>query len=68
MKTFQTNLKCSGCVAAVKPALDEIFGTENWNVDLTSVDKLLTVKENSPEAISNVIAIFNQKGYEAKPQ
>jgi copper chaperone CopZ len=40
---FKTNIKCSGCVAAVTPALDNLAGQDNWEVDLQSPDKILTV-------------------------
>lgn len=40
---FKTNIKCSGCVAAVTPALDNLAGQDNWEVDLQSPEKILTV-------------------------
>ncbi|GEP98534.1 MULTISPECIES: heavy-metal-associated domain-containing protein [Chitinophaga] len=40
---FKTNIKCSGCIATVTPFLDELAGKENWEVDLQSPDKVLTV-------------------------
>ncbi|GAA0564279.1 heavy-metal-associated domain-containing protein [Chitinophaga japonensis] len=45
MKTvqFKTNIKCSGCIATVTPVLNEVAGQDNWEVDLQSPDKVLTV-------------------------
>jgi copper chaperone CopZ len=40
---FKTNIKCSGCVAQVTPALNETVGDNNWTVDTTDPDKILTV-------------------------
>jgi copper chaperone len=40
---FKTNIKCSGCIATVTPVLNELVGEDNWEVDLQSPDKILTV-------------------------
>lgn len=40
---FKTNIKCSGCVAQVTPALNNTVGENNWNVDIQNPDKILTV-------------------------
>ena len=40
---FKTNIKCTGCLVQVGPALDELAGENNWQVDLASNDKTLTV-------------------------
>ena len=41
---FKTNINCGGCVATVKPYLDSVEGIEEWEVDTTNKDKILTVK------------------------
>jgi copper chaperone CopZ len=49
---FRTNIKCSGCVAQVTPALNETVGSGNWSVDIANPDKILTIsshKENQRE-------------------
>jgi copper chaperone len=62
---FKTNIKCGGCIAAVKPHLDQAEGIENWEVDLQSADRILTVKtDKSPKEVE---AIINEAGYEAMP-
>ncbi|MFN3405394.1 MAG: heavy-metal-associated domain-containing protein [Cytophagaceae bacterium] len=45
MKTlkFKTNIKCSGCVAKVKPYLDKLEKA-TWDVDVSVPEKVLTVK------------------------
>ena len=41
---FKTNINCGGCVASVKPHLDNADGICHWEVDTTNKDKVLTVK------------------------
>lgn len=40
---FRTNIMCNGCIAKVKPVLDNAEGIASWSVDLKSPDRLLTV-------------------------
>ena len=40
---FKTNIKCSGCVAKVTPALNETAGENNWKVDTENANKILTI-------------------------
>jgi len=62
---FKTNIKCSGCIAAVTPVLNEMVGAENWEVDLTSADKTLTVtKENLDK--SEIRNAIEKAGYKAE--
>lgn len=60
---FRTNLKCSGCVAKVKPALESIESLNHWNVDIESPDKVLTV-EGEGVSGSEVINALKSAGYE----
>ena len=41
--TFKTNMKCSGCVEKITPALNELAGENHWKVDLQNPDKTLTI-------------------------
>lgn len=41
---FKTNIKCGGCIATVKPHLDQLKGIKSWSVDTTTPDKILTVE------------------------
>ena len=47
-RRFKTNLRCGSCVAAVKPHLDAEPGVAEWEVDLASPDKTLTVRADAP--------------------
>jgi copper chaperone CopZ len=46
-QTFNTNIKCSACVAKVTPYLDEAVGAGNWQVDLSQPTRPLTVTTNT---------------------
>ena len=68
MKTlrFKTNLKCAGCMYAIKPYMDEIEGIHSWDVDLKSPNKIVEVKTSSadPEEIRKAIEKgISQAGY-----
>jgi len=63
---FKTNINCGGCVASVKPHLDNAEGICEWNVDTTNKDKVLTVKS---EGITQeqVLEIIRKTGFKAEP-
>ena len=44
---FKTNINCGGCVASIKPHLDNAAGIEHWEVDAAHKDKILTVTSNT---------------------
>lgn len=54
---FKTSMMCDGCVAKVGPSLDQLEGIDEWKVDLTSADKLLTVNTDklAAEDIMNAV-------------
>lgn len=63
---FKTNIKCTGCEAKVKPFLNEAVGEDNWEVDLESPEKTLSViAENVDE--DQVIEAIKKAGYNAEP-
>ncbi|TWF41649.1 copper chaperone CopZ [Chitinophaga polysaccharea] len=62
---FKTNIKCSGCIATVTPVLNSLVGEDNWEVDLQSPDKVLTIaKENIDK--SEVRNAIEKAGYRAE--
>jgi copper chaperone len=63
---FKTTIKCSGCVATVTPYLNEAVGANNWNVDLQSADKVLTVNTNQEDKAGEVIKKLQEAGYKAE--
>lgn len=64
MKTlkFKTNIKCSGCIAAVTPHLNSAETISHWSVDTANPNKILTVEgENLSE--TEVIEKVKTAGY-----
>ena len=62
---FKTNIKCSGCVAGVTPALNESVGENNWNVDIQNPDKILTVLAEGTNA-QEIIQAVQKAGFTAE--
>lgn len=65
-KTFKTNIHCSSCLAKITPFLDRAAGENNWDVDVQSPDKVLTVKGGDVNPTS-VISELGKAGYKAEP-
>lgn len=61
---FKTTLNCNGCVSRVKDDLDHAKGIKEWNVDLKSNDRLLTV-ESEGITPDEIVALLEKKGYKA---
>ena len=61
---FKTTIKCSGCVAAVTPFLNDAVGEGAWHVDTTDPLKKLTVEALVDE--SKVIEAVTKAGYKAE--
>ncbi len=63
---FKTNINCGGCVASVKPHLDNADGICHWEVDTTNKDKVLTVKS---EGITEqeIIDTVKKAGFTIEP-
>ena len=61
---FKTNIKCSACVAKVTPHLNETLGENNWAVDLTSPQRILTINADNKEA--QVKEALKKAGYVAE--
>ena len=60
--TFKTTNKCSGCIATVTPHLNALEGVENWEVDLESPNRVLTV-ESSGATEAQIIDTVTSAGY-----
>lgn len=62
---FKTNIKCGGCIASVKPHLDNAQGIGHWNVDTNSKDKVLTVTSDGANS-QQIIDIVKKAGFKAE--
>lgn len=63
---FNTNIKCMGCVAQVTSELNELAGAEQWEVDITTPSKVLTVKSDTLDH-ADIIAAVAKAGFSAAP-
>ena len=63
---FKTNINCGGCVASVKPQLDNADGICHWEVDTTNKDKVLTVKSTGITE-EQVIETIQKAGFKIEP-
>lgn len=64
--TFKTNIKCSGCIAAVTPHLNAIPEITHWEVNTESPDKILTVEAKEMSDAPAVIETLAKAGYKAE--
>lgn len=62
---FKTNIKCSGCIEKVTPVLNEVAGEDNWEVDLQSPEKRLTVSADAVNA-QQIKQAIEKAGYLAE--
>lgn len=60
---FKTNIKCTGCLAAVTPYLNQTVGEQQWEVDLQDPLRILIV-EGATE--SEVINAVKEAGFQAE--
>lgn len=59
---FKTNINCSSCVAKVTPFLNDAEGVENWEVDTTNREKILTLKSQGITE-QEVIEVVQKAGF-----
>lgn len=62
---FKTNINCNHCIGKITPVLDSDSGINEWNVDLNSEDKILTIKGENPE-VEKIITALSEVGYFAE--
>jgi copper chaperone len=62
---FKTNINCGGCIAKITPFLDDALLANQWEIDTTNPQKILTVKANDITA-SDVIKIVADAGFKAE--
>jgi copper chaperone len=62
---YKTTIKCGGCVAVVKPVLDQNPNISSWEVDLNHPERILTVHTDLGAAA--VQKLVTEAGYKADP-
>jgi len=60
---FKTNVNCGGCVASVKPHLDNADGICHWDVDTTNKDKVTDRKINRNYKRNKLIETIQKAGF-----
>lgn len=63
---FKTTIKCSGCLAKVTPVLNEAVGEDNWELDLQTTDKVLTIASDEHVSDATVVKAIENVGYKAE--
>ena len=70
MKTirFKSNLKCNGCVNAIKPGMENIDEIKSWRVFLDVNDKIIEVETdgNTEKIATNVEDVVTKAGYKVE--
>ncbi|KYG72013.1 copper chaperone CopZ [Roseivirga ehrenbergii] len=62
---YKTNINCGNCLSTVTPFLNELKEVSEWSVDLSSKDRLLTVKAENIDS-DRVIQAVEQAGFKAE--
>jgi len=67
MKTlhFKTDVNCSSCIATVSPELEFKDKIEDWSIDITNPDNILTITTDYTE--EEIKEIFEKVGHKADP-
>jgi copper chaperone len=63
---FRTNITCSGCLAKVTPALNAALGEDNWEVDVKTPEKVLTIASEEEVHPLDVVQALEGVGYKAE--
>lgn len=66
MKTtkFKTSAKCGGCVAKIGEHLDKAVSRDQWNIDLASPDKILTITSDLTD--EEVMKLVKEAGFKVE--
>ncbi|MEO8236167.1 MAG: hypothetical protein ABI549_12180 [Flavobacterium sp.] len=62
---FKTNIKCAGCISKATPVLNQKFGEGQWDVNIMTLKKTLTVTSDLNE--EEVVEIVKESGFTAEP-
>lgn len=61
VRSYRTNLRCAACVESIRPLFDADPGVLQWDADVVSLEKRLTIDGDiTPDAVN---ALLEQKGY-----
>lgn len=60
---FKTNINCGSCVNMVSGTLNEEIRIQEWEVDTSVADKILTLKSDGMDS-PEIIALVSDLGFE----
>ncbi|NBB29637.1 heavy-metal-associated domain-containing protein [Cellulophaga sp. BC115SP] len=63
---FKTNINCGNCVSKVTPFLNQVEEIENWKVDTSIPEKILTV-EGEDLSSDKIKEVVESAGFEIAP-
>lgn len=63
---FKTNINCGNCVSKVTPFLNQVEEIENWKVDTSIPEKILTV-EGEDLSSDKIKEMVESAGFEIAP-
>lgn len=63
---FSTNLRCEGCVSAIKPILNATPAIKSWSADVKSPEKIVTIESDNKLSLDAFNVLLNKAGYQAK--
>ena len=64
MIQVKTSAKCAGCVAKIAEQLNQFLTPDQWSLDLSTPDKLLTVNADVPA--ERVVDAVRAAGFKAE--
>ncbi len=64
MIQVKTSAKCAGCVAKIAEKLNEFLSPEDWSINLTTPDRVLTVKADVE--VNKVVEAVQSAGFKAE--
>ena len=66
MKTskFKTTAKCGGCVARISEMLDKAVSRDQWNIALSTPDRVLTFTSEFSD--DQIIELVKEAGFKAE--
>lgn len=62
---FKTTAKCGGCVAKIGEVLNTVVSPDQWAIDLSAPDRVLTITSDLSEA--QVVELVQKAGFKATP-
>ena len=62
--TFKTNAKSGGCVAKIETSLNTAVARNQWNIDLSTPDRILTITSDLSD--EEVVRLVTAAGFKAE--